>query len=225
MKKSIKNTIMIGMAAVLIGTSAVTISYARGNKGAQMMPPQIQSGQFENQQGNNPFGGFDQDQSGSNQNGNKSNRPQMPGNQQGGNSDSSQQPQAPGNQSSGDSNNQLPQAPNDQNSGGNTQQNSDNGSEKSSSEKSSSDSSTNTSLSVESLAAEDAAQSTEQNTAQKNLPSNGFNRKGTNVISALCYMFAALQIAIILAMLIYLIISKMNKISFNEVLANMRKKQ
>ena len=201
MKKSIKNTIMIGMAAVLIGTSAVTISYARGNKGAQMMPPQIQSGQFDNQQGNNPFGGFDQE-------GQKDKNKQF---------DSSQTPD--------DNNNQPPQSPGGSEQPPQTPKSSEDTDGKSKGEDTEDSKTTNTTLSIESLATGDSAQSADQNTAQKSFPVNGFSRKNTNVISALCYMFAALQIAIILAMLIYLIISKMNRISFNEVLANMRKKQ
>ena len=214
MKKSIKNTIMIGMAAVLIGTSAITVSYAQINKGANQFAPPSFSQQADGEQNGNPFENFDRDADGKNSNG--FNQSHMP-NQQG---DSSQQPQAP-NQQNGDSS-QQPQAPNQQN-GDSSQQpqappsNSENSDSKTESDSSSS---TNTSLSVEALAAEDG--NTTQSTQQK-MPTNGFRGKNGGVISALCYMFAALQIAIILAILAYLIISKFNDISFNEVLANMRK--
>ncbi len=218
MKKSIKNTIMIGMAAVLIGTSAVTISYAQNGRGTQMMPMQSQSEQFDGQFQNGQFGDFKQD--GNFQNGKNFKQNQMPGNQQG-DSNSTQQPQAPGSQQGDSNSSQQPQAPsdsNDSNSNSNSQK-----SQSSNSDNSKSDSSsTNTSLSIESLAADDAES---QNTAQQNFPSKGFKNRNGGIISALCYMFAALQIAILLAMIAYLIISKMNRISFNEVLANMRKKQ
>ena len=203
MKKSIKNTIMIGMAAVLIGTSAVTISYAKENRGAQFSPPsQIQ--QFEGNQSENPFENFGQN--GGNQNGNNFNPPQRPDNQQGSDSsgeNSNQPPQPPSSQQGESSNSQQPQTPDSSENSESTE---------------SKDSSTNTSYSIDSLAQDDS-----QNTAKQGFPANKFRSRNTTVISALCYMFAALQIAIILAILAYLIISKMNKISFNEVLANMRK--
>lgn len=201
MKKSIKNTIMIGMAAVLIGTSAVTISYAKDGKGANEFAPPAFSQQFDGEQSGKPFGNFDSDKSKQNGGFDKN---KMPDNQQ--NGGNSQQPQPPSNQQNG-SNSQQPQAP----------QSSNDSSTESNSESSSS--ATNTSLSVEAFAAEDSS----AQTAQKNLPSNNFRGGNIGVIQALCYMFAALQIAIILAILAYLIISKFNDVSFNEVLANMKK--
>ena len=203
MKKSIKNTIMIGMAAVLIGTSAITISYAKENRAPQFSPPS-QSQQSSGNQSGNPFENFNQN--GDNQQGNNFKNRQLPDNQKGSDSsgsNSNQPPQPPNNQQ-GESNPQQEQAPNNSDSG------------ESSTE--SKDSSTNTSLSIESLAQDDA-----QNTAMQGFPDNNFKSKNSTVISALCYMFAALQIAIILSILAYLIISKMNRISFNEVLANMKK--
>ena len=204
MKKSIKNTIMIGMAAVLIGTSAITVSYAKGSRSMQMPTPPSQSQQSDENQNGNPFENFSQN-SGS-QNSNSSQQPQMP-NQQNGNS--SQQPQRPDGNSSA-----TPQAPNNEQSDSNSNQ-----SKSDSSTESSGSSSTNTSLSIEALAAEDA----DAQTSQQMMPANDFKGRNTSVISALCYMFSALQIAIILAILAYLIISKFNEVSFNEVLANMRK--
>lgn len=215
---------MIGMAVVLIGTSAVTISYAKGSSGAPqgiMMSQQFGEGQnaeqFDNfkQRGNNQNGGnFGQPQCPNNQQGGNSQQPQFPNNQQG---DSSQQPQAPNNQQ-GDSS-QQPQAPNNQ-------QNSD--SQKAQSDSKDSDNaekdntSTNTSLSIEALVAEDSNNQS-QSTSQQSLPARSFNHsRHAGVVSALCYMFAALQILILLLMIVYLIISKFNKISYNEVIANMR---
>ena len=80
MKKSIKNTIMIGMAAVLIGTSAVTISYAKGSRSMQMPTPPSQSQQFDEQQSGKQFGEFEQD----NQQNNGFSQHQKPDNQQNG---------------------------------------------------------------------------------------------------------------------------------------------
>ena len=211
MKKSIKNTIMIGMAAVLIGTSAVTISYAKGSRSMQMPNPPSQSQQFDEQQSGEQFGEFEQD----NQQNNGFNQHQKPGNQQ--NGSSSQQPQMPNNQGENSSQEQAPNNQNDSNA--QTPDNSQNSSENSSS------SARNTSLSVEALAAEDGnLQAVDESEAKKSLPSSSFSRKGS-IVPALCYMFAAVQLAIILSIIAYLIISKMNRISFNEVLANMRKKQ
>ncbi|MBE6741128.1 MAG: hypothetical protein E7570_02385 [Ruminococcaceae bacterium] len=208
MKKSIKNTIMIGMAAVLIGTSAVTISYAKGSRSMQMPNPPSQSQQFDGQQSGEQFGKFEQD----NQQNNGFSQHQKPGNQQ--NGSSSQQPQMPNNQGE---NSSQEQAPNNQNDSAQTPDNSQNSSENSSS------SAKNTSLSVEALAAEDGnLQAVDESAAKKSLPSSSFSRNGS-IVPALCYMFAAVQIAIILSIIAYLIISKMNRISFNEVLANMRK--
>ena len=220
MKKSIKNTIMIGMAAVLIGTSAVTLSYAQGNRGTQMMPPQMQSQQSDGRQNHDQFDNFGQ--SSDNQNSNSFRQRQMPNNQQ--DDSSSQKPQMPNSQQ-GNSNSSQQQAPNAQDGSSTdskSQQSSDSDSSDNSSSKSDSSSATNTALSIEALAADDDEN---QSTAQQGLPSNGFNRRNIGAISALCYMFAALQIAIILAMIAYLVISKFNAVSFNEVLANMRKKQ
>ena len=212
MKKSIKNTIMIGMAAVLIGTSAVTISYAKDGKGANGFSPPSFSQQSSGNQSSSPFENFSND--GNNQNGGFG-KNQTPGNQQ--NGSSSEQPQPPSSQQN-DSSSQQQQPPgNQQNDSGSQQSQS---SQSSDSNTQSSSSAANTSLSVETLAAEDASAS---NTAKQHLPQNSFKHKETSIVMALCYMFAALQIAIILAILAYLIISKFNEISFNEVLANMRK--
>ena len=221
MKKSIKNTIMIGMAAVLIGTSAVTISYAQQNKGAAPFAPPSFSQQSDRNQNENPFESFNQN--GNNQNGGFGDR-QLPENQQ--NGSSSDIPSPPDENQSG-GNSQQSRAPGgSQDSSGSSQQQAPNSTEGSdsnsdnSNSNNSSSSAANTSLSVEALAEEDAVS---QNTSQQRMPANGVKNRNGSVISALCYMFAALQIAIILSILAYLIISKMNRISFNEVLANMKK--
>ena len=209
MKQSIKNTIMIGMAVVLVGTSAVTISYAQTNRGAQPDFAQQQFGQFEQNSNRDAFENFGQN--GNSQSSDNSNQNQLPGNQQG----SSQQPQSPGNQQGA----QPPQMP-------------DNKQGDSSAQSESQDSGTaqqkGTSVTESDSDAITTAQNSSDslNTAQSNLPPAGFDRRGGfKTISALCYMFAAIQIAIILAILAYLIISRFNKRSYNEVIANMRNNQ
>ena len=62
MKQSVKNVIMIGMAAVLIGTSAVTISYAGTGARMQSRPEFSQNG--EQRQNGSPFESFDGERNG-----------------------------------------------------------------------------------------------------------------------------------------------------------------
>ncbi len=217
MKPSIKNTIMIGMAAVLIGTSAVTISYAGGRNGAK---PQIsQSEQFEQRQDGIPFDSFERN--GNAQNGGNSQQPQMPdGNRQRGNN--AQPPQTPDSQQGSDSQ-QAPQTPDSsQDKSDNEQQTPDesqNGNNGKQKDTVASDTALNA---VQTSVSESGA----RNTADMKMPADNFRRGGGfNAVSALCYMFAAVQIAIILSILLYLIISKMNRKSFNEVIAGMRNRQ
>ena len=218
LKPSIKNTIMIGMAVVLIGTSAVTISYAGGRNGAE--PQFSQSQQFEQRQNVNPFESFGQDR-GNQNDGNSKQSPQMPDNQQDGNS-SQQPPQMPDNQQDGN-NNQPPQAPDSSQDNSGSQQQTPDSSQGSSDSKQKGTSATDTELNVINTA---AADSDTQNTADMKMPADNFRNGGNfKVVSSLCYMFAAVQIAIILAILLYLIISKMNRKSFNEIIAGMKNKQ
>ena len=177
------------------------------------MPGNRQNDKNFNQQGDNS----QQPQAPNNQQGDNSQQPQAPNNQQG---DNSQQSQAPNNQQ-GD-NSQQPQAPSNQQDSDNSKQSS---SDKNSSKEDTS--ATNTTLALVDLSADsvDKTSADTQNDAQQTLPANNFRHGAFKGLSAMCYMFAALQIAIILAIIIYLIISKFNKISFNELLLNMRKKQ
>lgn len=201
MKPSIKNTIMIGMTVVLIGTSAVTISYAGERNGAQ--PQFSQSQQFRQPQSGNPFDGFGKN--GNSQNGGNLQQPQMPDNQQGNNS---QQP---------------PQAPDSSQDNGGNQQQTPGDSQENSDSKQKGTSASDTELNIIQTS---ASESDTQSTADVKMQADNF-RHGLrfSFVSGICYMFAAVQIAIILAVLIYLIISKMNRKSFNEVIAGMRNKQ
>ncbi len=216
MKPSIKNTIMIGMAVVLIGTSAVTISYAGERNGAQ--PQFSQSQQFRQPQRANPFDGFGKN--GNGQNGKNSQQPQMPDNQQGNNSQ--QPPQMPDNQQ-GNNSQQPPQAPDSSKDNGGNQQQTPGDSQENSDSKQKGTSASDTELNIIQIS---ASESDTQSTADVKMQADNF-RHGLRFgfVSGICYMFAAVQIAIILAILIYLIISKMNRKSFNEVIAGMRNKQ
>ena len=231
MKKSVKNVIMIGMTAVLIGTSAITISYAKQDRGFRPDSGMPQMQQFDNQQSQNPFGGFKQDNN--NQNGNNSQKPQMPDNQQG---DNSQQPQPPSNQQ-GDSSQQPPsnqqgdstqqQPPSNQKNNSSQQAQTPDKQESSNDNSTNEKSASDTSLSLVSTSSNntDIQLSDTQSTAQKGFPENGFKSRNFGVISVLCYVFAGVQILIILLSIIYLIISRFNKKSYNEVIANMRNNQ
>jgi hypothetical protein len=216
MKPSIKNTIMIGMTVVLIGTSAVTISYAGERNGAQ--PQFSQSQQFRQPQSGNPFDGFGKN--GNSQNGGNLQQPQMPDNQQGNNSQ--QPPQMPDNQQ-GNNSQQPPQAPDSSKDNGGNQQQTPGDSQENSDSKQKGTSASDTELNIIQTS---ASESDTQSTADVKMQADNF-RHGLrfNFVSGICYMFAAVQIAIILAVLIYLIISKMNRKSFNEVIAGMRNKQ
>ena len=196
MKKSLKNTVMIGLAVVLIGTSAVTFCYAKEGSAPQ---PQIQNEQqipysdFGN--GRNPIENFGQNNQNQNGENNGRNMPQPPqGNQQqGGNS---QPPQ----QNNGEQ--QKPDgAPND-----NATQQDD--SSESSQQAPQSD---GTSL----------TESTEITEVNRNMP---IRMRGgrSNWVSALCYAFLAVQIAIVLLIISYLAFSKFNKLSYNQTVAKFR---
>ena len=194
MKRSIKNTIMIGMAAVLIGTSVITFSYAdlKGN-GGSFTPPSFS--QSENMPGG--FGNGIPDGNGFNNSDSQSDSqmPEMP------DKNSSQTPQAP--PSDSNQNSQQSETPN-----ASGQQTPDDNSTQSSTQENSGASSSSTSVESKS----------------NTLPSqNGFKdnmtnmRKQSKVLTILCYAFSALQIAILLMILVYLIISRFNKRSFNQI--------
>ncbi len=173
MKQSVKNVIMIGMAAVLIGTSAVTISYAGTGARMQSRPEFSQNG--EQRQNGSPFESFDGERNG------------MPG----------------GNRSFGGNSQQTPDNSGSSSENGNAPQK-------------------NTSTESDGLSLNAAAVGAQSSEAA--VPMRNFG-KSAGIISGLCYAFAAVQIAIILAIIIYLILSKFNKISFNTVISNMRNNQ
>ena len=144
----------------------------------------------------------------------------MPDNQQGNNSQ--QPPQMPDNQQ-GSNSQQPPQAPDSSKDNGGNQQQTPGDSQENSDSKQKGTSASDTELNIIQTS---ASESDTQSTADVKMQADNF-RHGLrfNFVSGICYMFAAVQIAIILAILIYLIISKMNRKSFNEVIAGMRNKQ
>ena len=163
---------MIGMAAVLVGTSLITFSYA-DSAGSR---------------GNFPSGGFSQTES-------------LPENFEKGfpNGDSNNQPPEFGSDSQSDSQ-QMPQPPEMPDSSDEQTQNNNSQSEN----QENSSSSSNTSVSNNNNAFP----------SQDKIPEM---KKKSKVVPVLCYAFAAVQIAILLMILVYLIISKFNKKSFNQV--------
>jgi hypothetical protein len=208
---------MIGMAVVLVGTSAVTFTYA-SDKGA-MMPQQSFSQEFGQRDGfgqsdgNNPLEGFGSDNS---QNGAQQNTPpSMNGSGQNGNT---QQTPPSDNQQSSDNQN-APQAP-----PSDSQQSSDNQNAPQTppSDNQKSDDSKTT----------ENATPNEKDTATRNEDLNVTNtakmmpqQRGSHgdVISVLCYLFGGLQIGIIVLILLYLAFSEFNKMSFNQTLSKFKK--
>ena len=203
---------MIGMAAVLIGTSAITFSYASDRQNnIQMQPPQMSQQGGMQEQGQNPFESF----GGDNQQGPQQNNQQMPqppqDNQQNGqstqdNQQSNQPPQAPQN---GEQQNSQPEAPQN-----NQQQSSDNASGDSSDSSASNNaaqSKTNTSADSEELTATDVS--------KQMMPQAEKGSVVGSVTQVLCYLFGGLQIIIVAAILLELILSKFNKLSFNQILS------
>lgn len=212
MKKALKNTIMIGMAAVLIGTSAVTFSYASEKQHIASMPQSGYSQQMPDFGGKNDFsGGFSNDGQDGFPGGNQQ-TPQAPnagGNQQ-------QSPQAP-NSDGNSNNNQKQQQPPQQNDSGDSQQSTqpglpDNNNESEKSAESSTDSK-GTSTAGSDLEFEQLAAGIETETADRRMMKKG----GFNAVSFLLYAFCAVQVTILLMILVYLILSKFNRLSFNTV--------
>lgn len=212
MKKSIKNTIMIGMAAVLIGTSAITFSYAQIND-HQGQPPMSFSQSGDRQMQGKDFGGqkpdFDNKQD----------------NQQGG--DSQQAPPSQNNQKDGNAQ-QAPPEQNGQQQGeqpqnGAQSQNKDGNSTKASDAE--------TSLESEISTAENTSNQDEQKRqmpdapqgfGQMQMPQQSSNSKFASII---CYAFMAVQLAIILMIIAYLFLSKFNTLSFNQVFPEKKTEQ
>lgn len=204
MKKSLKNVIMIGMAAVLIGTSAVTYSYAQISK--QPMQPQMNFAQFDGEQGNGGFPNqrpdFDKQDDNSQQDG--QNQPPQQDSQQSG---QSQAPQ----QDSQQNNSEPPQ--------GAPQQGEQPQSNQSNSETENKSDADNSNASLQSTSQETQNASVQNGDTNKGdfkgFP-NGM-KKTSKITSIVCYAFMGVQIAIIIAILAYLILSKFNKLSFNQV--------
>ncbi len=173
MKRNVKNIIMIGMAIVMIGTSAITCRYAETQSRGFNSPPSFSQSENGSRQFTPPQGGF-------------------PGGSQNGNSNQ-QPPEFPGNGNSSE----MPELPD----GNNNAQSQDN-----SEEKSENNSSSNTSV--------ETAQSSGEMNSMRAMPSM---KKQSNVLSILCYAFMAVQLAILLMIIAYLIVSKFNKLSYNQV--------
>ena len=213
MKRSVKNVIMIGMAAVLIGTSAITFSYARDN--SPEFAVQSQSQQFEKRDANgnsqeNPidnFGNGSQNSNSDSENSQNSQqfgqRPQTPpsDNQQSDSQNSQQPPQMQGDDSQ---NSQQPPSLPD------SEQQQDNASPN---EEGTSSDSEELNI-IGTVSDSDSAEITD---AAKKMPSHGQRNNGSDAVSVLCYLFGALQVGIIIAIIAYLIVSKFNKISFNKL--------
>ena len=235
MKKSIKNVIMIGMAAVLIGTSAVTFAYAKTNTNVRQLPSfSQQGGTFQGmpdmQNGSNQNGSDNQQSlpempSGDNQNGSGSQQtpPDLPnGDNQNGSGSQQTPPEMPSgdNQNSSGSQQTPPEMPSDDNQNGSGSQQtppdlpSGDGQNDSNASDSQSDSTETPNSQGTSLSTEDGS------TESKMMPqfqNGGGMTKNNVVIASLCYAFLALQLGIVLLIIVYLIMSRFNKLSFNEV--------
>lgn len=209
MKKSMKNLIMVGMAVVLVGTSAITIKYASNETGH---PPQVngmpqfeQRGDFNNQNGKSiqDFG----NQNGGSTQGKNGNQPQTPpnGNQNDNGQFGKQQPDNNQNSTEDNSGSDNSKSQNDSSqSGSNNQSDSNAPNQKATSADSSA-------LNFEST----------ENTAMQ-----GFNQRGANLQIAetvACYIFAAVQIGIIILILLYLVFSEFNKLTYNQTAAKFKK--
>ncbi len=223
MKRSIKNIIMTGMAIVMIGTSAITCSYAGiQSHSGNMTPPAFS--QQENGQGQ--FGPSQGGMQGKNDNNSSKQMPEMNGNgsdsnnsQQppemngnGSDSNNSQQPPEMNGNGSDSNNSQQPPEMNGNSSDSNNSQQppemdgNTSGSDNSQSDSKSSNTSTDNTAAV--------TQTSLDTSEAKMSPVMNKNNSG---IAALCYIFLAVQLAILLMIIAYLIISKGNKLSFNEV--------
>ncbi len=208
---------MVTMAVVMIGTSAVTYSYA----GMQTRRAEMPSGivQFDRErEGSSSDGKFEKGLPNGNSN---SGRPDMNGNsQQQSPGSNTQQPQAPSgdSQQAPDSNAQQPQAPR-----GDSQQTPDNNAQQpqAPSQDNSEESKNSSNTSLES----DAAEIVQLSATESAMPKGDMKqtRGGSTAVSVICYIFLAVQIAILLMIIAYLIASKMNKISFSELFPDEKK--
>ena len=194
MKKSIKNTIMVGMAAVLIGTSAITFSYTQINDRQNQIP--FSASQFD---GNQMQG---------------NNRADMPEftNTQKGTADLDNNTQDKNAQ-------QTPPNQNEQNTpqqGEQPQQGAENQNTPQQGEQNQTDDGNNNkqSVSLQSDSSESGQlPNLPQNFDKSKMPSRG-NSKITSIV---CFAFLGVQLAIILMIIAYLFVSKFNRLSFNQV--------
>lgn len=216
MKKSIKNTIMIGMAVVMIGTSAITFSYASLNEHREISAPPEFS---QSQQGKNGFNennferrlpnGENSDRmpdfnNGSQQNSQQNGQKQPPQKEQQPNSSDNSENKTPDGNAPQQSEGNAPQQPQ---SGQNSQ------SQQNGSESNSNANSTDTSLESDTAEIELLTSEGEAATA-KAMP---VMKRNTGAVIVISYIFFAVQIAIILMIIAYLIVSKFNSLSFNQV--------
>ena len=233
MKQSMKNLIMIGMAVVLVGTSAITLRYASDGMGhiaqADGRPQFEQRGDFDNQNGGGlqNFGGGQKNNNSQNKNQNDS------------------QQQAPP-----DGNNQTPPSSSDKQFGGrqtpnNDQQNGEN--DKSGSEQTPSDNNTTDSkgegktdeksANQKNTASDSSELSFVSTAVQNNQSSDDEQNAGTTAMQGMrgrgvelriaekviCYIFAAVQIGIIVLILLYLAFSEFNKLTYKQTAAKFKK--
>ncbi len=231
MKQSMKNLIMIGMAVVLVGTSAITLRYASDGMGHMTQvdgrPQFEQRGDFDNQNGGGlqNFGGGQKNNNSQNENQNDS------------------QQQAPPN-----GNNQTPPNSSDKQFGGrqtpnNDQQNGENdksGSEQAPSDNNSTDSKgegkTDENSANQKNTASDSSELSFVSTAVQNNQSSGDEQNATAMQGmrgrgvelriaekVICYIFAAVQIGIIVLILLYLAFSEFNKLTYKQTAAKFKK--
>ena len=195
---------MVAMAVVLVGTSAVTFSYASDKTVA---PPTMNQGEQFNQgnnqndfknDGENPLENFGEksNQSGSSD---RPTPPNMNGNSDGKSSATPPSDNQQDSQSDSQQGNQPPEMPDS------NQQDND-------SSDSSSANGKGTSASGDELNVIDTARPMQREFGGH-----------SDIISVLCYLFGALQIGIIVMILVYLAFSEFNKLSFSQTVSKFRK--
>ena len=202
MKKSIKNTIMVGMAAVLIGTTAITFAYADRNNAPSMVP---YSQSFEQQDSGNPLESFGND--------NQQNLPPL--NRQDNQNSQNNQDSQNNQKRQSDKNAQRPQGPP-----------SDNRQAPSNADDAQSENDAETEGNGTAQKGTAATGDAEIINVNKNgMPSRNNMPRQSNfhAIVILCYLFGALQIMIVAAIALYLFLSKGNSLSFQQILTKFKK--
>jgi len=200
MKKSLKNTIMIGLAVVLLGTSTITYCYASEGKAAQpRMQQSQQAPDFERNGGQNPIENFGKDSQDSNSNNNNNND----------NNNSGNMPQPP--QGNGQAPEGVP------NQGEAPAQNNDSQQDDSAKQE---DGTTEATPNDKGTAAEsDDVNVIDTNRGLAPMQSRGHR---SDAVAVACYVFLAVQIAIILMILSYLAFSKFNKLTYKQTIAKFK---